>query len=194
MPLPSLLPRDPPWPSSVSESCQILNDLYESSNNMLESGNHNRHRLQHHVSMLFNDVYPLIIALDMDRGADSVPSLWLLQVAQCFVELTEQLIDTDKETTGEGSSNVQVPVPIAVEHTGQRGRPHKMVDPEILRAAMDPEKGLSKQALAKSLGIDQKTLRKRLRENDVDTGFSNITNADLDVMIKDECCTGSTSG
>lgn len=68
-------------------------------------------------------------------------------------------------------------------HTGP-GRPRKEVDLEVLEDTYRNGQKIPKTVLAQVLQIDWKTLRTRLNELGVDTGFSSISDADLDLLVK----------
>lgn len=81
-------------------------------------------------------------------------------------------------------SNVWIPQPVSIETRNKRGRPRKVVNVELLKEAMNPTRRISQTVLAKKLGIHRNTLREKLKENAIDTSFSDISNDDLDKLIK----------
>ena len=81
-------------------------------------------------------------------------------------------------------SNVWVPQPVTVEKKNKRGRPRKVVNADLLKEAMNPTRGISQALLAKKLGIHRNTLRAKLKENSINTSFSDISDNDLDEIIK----------
>ncbi len=81
-------------------------------------------------------------------------------------------------------SNVFIPQPITVEKKKTRGRPRKVVNVDLLKEAMDPTRQISQALLAKKLGIHRNTLREKLKENSINTSFSDISDDDLDQIVK----------
>lgn len=75
--------------------------------------------------------------------------------------------------------------PVSVVHTESPGRPHKHVDFGILKEATKSSRRIPAITLSNILGIHRNTLRTIIKENGIDTGFSNISNQDLDKKICD---------
>jgi hypothetical protein len=73
---------------------------------------------------------------------------------------------------------------VTVEFTGQRGRPRKVVNLDYLNEAMDASRHISLTKLASVLGIHRNTLRMYLRKYKVDYKFSDMSNEDLDLLVK----------
>jgi len=74
--------------------------------------------------------------------------------------------------------------PITEVQTGQRGRPRKEIDPKILREAFSARRKISITRLATALGVNRKTLCDRLKRQGVYQRFSNITDLEIDVLIR----------
>lgn len=68
---------------------------------MLSSGNHNKHRLQHHAHLISNDALPLLLALEEDFWENQVLMDWLQVVAQRFLGLMTYILDLEAEAGGE---------------------------------------------------------------------------------------------
>lgn len=69
--------------------------------------------------------------------------------------------------------------------TGKRGRPRKNVDPKVLHEAFQGNRRIPKTVLANLLGIDRKTLQTRLKEQEINSGFSEISDEELDTLLED---------
>lgn len=74
---------------------------------------------------------------------------------------------------------------IHVEHTGRPGRPRKVINPEFLREALQPGRKISQARLASALGVHRHTVRKYRELFDIPYQFSEITDEDLDHLIRD---------
>ena len=102
MPLPSLPPTDTPYSTNICNSAQILHSHYETTKAILSSGNHNRHRLQHHACLIFNDALPLLLVLEEEVREDQALVQWLQDVSIRFLGLTTHILDVEAEAGGEG--------------------------------------------------------------------------------------------
>ena len=70
-------------------------------------------------------------------------------------------------------------------YTGQRGRPQKDVDPQLLEQAFEPGHTTNLADLARKLNMDRKTLRRILTDHDIDFKYSEITDEELDDIVRD---------
>jgi len=82
------------------------------------------------------------------------------------------------------ATNVIIPEHIHTTRTGKRGQPKKHVDPKILHDAFQKGRRIPTTVLASILGIDRKTLRARMQEMDIDSGFDTISDEDLDILVQ----------
>ena len=55
---------------------------------------------------------------------------------------------------------------------------------DLLKEAMNPTRKISQALLAKKLGVHRNTLREKLKENSIDTSFSDISDDDLDQIVR----------
>jgi hypothetical protein len=70
------------------------------------------------------------------------------------------------------------------EHCGGRGRPRVVIDPSFLREAVEHQH-LPLSELSKALGIHRHTLRHCLNTNSIRWEYSNISDDDLDVIVRE---------
>ena len=89
-------------------------------------------------------------------------------------------------TTGieNSPSNVYIPQPVDIEKKTTRGRPRKLVNVDLLKEAMNPTRRISKVLLAKKLGIHRNTLHAKLKENSINSSFTEMSDEDLDQIVK----------
>ncbi|KAG2134987.1 hypothetical protein BD769DRAFT_1293898, partial [Suillus cothurnatus] len=78
------------------------------------------------------------------------------------------------------TSNISVPQPITVEHTGRPGRPHKVPNVQLLHEFASPGCCLQQTKIAQVMGIHRNTLHSYLKQNNVSYKYSQISDADLD--------------
>jgi hypothetical protein len=83
------------------------------------------------------------------------------------------------------TANITILTPVVTNHTGMRGRPRKNVDPNVLHEAFKANRRIPKTVLANVLGIDRNTLNTRLKELNIDSGFSDISDPELDAHVQE---------
>lgn len=74
--------------------------------------------------------------------------------------------------------------PVTTIRTQRRGRPRKVPNPHYLRYAMSPTRRISTICLAHLVGIHCNTLRAYLQHYNIDSSFSNVSNDDLDHIVR----------
>lgn len=90
--------------------------------------------------------------------------------------------------------DVTVPSPVTIVRSGRRGRPRKVVDPVFLQNAFDGQRNISIRKLAKRLKIDRLTLAARMKEHNVSRAFTEISDDDLDQIIREYKLQRPTAG
>lgn len=73
---------------------------------------------------------------------------------------------------------------VSITHTGKRRRPSKDLDVEYLKEAMSSSRKITITRLAKLSNIHRNTLSRKLRLKNVENKFSDLSEADLDVLAK----------
>jgi len=159
------------------------------------------HRLQQYGQAIIDNAYPLLLLLTDTAESESLPLEWIENIATEFTALLALLDDrwaSAKEEYIESimaginlkfgfsrSANITIPQPIHTTHTSKRGRPWKNVDPEVLHEAFQKGRHISTTVLASILGIDRKTLQARKNEIGIDSGFDDISDDDLDNLVRE---------
>lgn len=69
--------------------------------------------------------------------------------------------------------------------TGQRGRPAKHIDPDFLNEAFQPGRNISISQVARLLKVHRHTVRKSLQTYGIHKVYSDISNDELDNIIRD---------
>ncbi|KAF4597019.1 hypothetical protein EYR40_007469 [Pleurotus pulmonarius] len=100
-----------------------------------------------------------------------------------FETLFVQLEDAKQTSSGTDTSNIRYINPTTVEHTGKRGRPRKVIDPNFMVEATRPSRNLTLTTLAKSLGVHRNTVQSYLKEYGISRKFSDVPDGDLDTLI-----------
>jgi len=83
------------------------------------------------------------------------------------------------------AANITILTPVSTNGTGMRGCPRKNVDPNVLHEAFKANRWIPKTVLANVLGIDRNTLNTRLKELNIDSGFSDISDPELDAHVQE---------
>lgn len=73
---------------------------------------------------------------------------------------------------------------VHIAKTGRQGRPRKVIDSDWLRDAMSTRRKISLKVLANALGMHRNTLRNYLKMYGVYSHFSDISDRDLDILIR----------
>lgn len=73
--------------------------------------------------------------------------------------------------------------PLTGIHTGEPGRPAIRIDPALLEAVVAPGRSVSLTRLAQVLGVHRHTLRNNLCLNNINYGFDDITDDNLDLLV-----------
>jgi hypothetical protein len=81
-------------------------------------------------------------------------------------------------------TNVQIPQTVTTVHTGKPGHPQKYISPELLREAMSAKHHITVSKLAHLLNVSRPTLILHLRWKKVDHKFSQLSDNDLDILVK----------
>ena len=84
--------------------------------------------------------------------------------------------------------------PITRIKTGKPGQPHKQVNASFLREAMSSKRRISQTKLAKILGIHRHTLHHYLLSHGVYYKWTQLSNSDLDILVKTYRTTKPDSG
>ena len=190
-----------PWSIAVRTAYQKLHQIYHTGSSYVNSGSVEAHRLQQYGQAIIDDAYPLLLLLTDTAESESLPLEWIENIATEFTALLALLDDrwaSAKEEYVESimaginlkfrfsrSANITIPQPIHTTRTSKRGRPRKNVDPEVLHEAFQKGRHISTTVLASILGIDRKTLQARKNEIGIDSGFDDISDDDLDNLVRE---------
>ena len=201
MPLSPLPHSEQPWSIAVHTAYQKLYQIYHTGSSYIDVGNVEAHRLQQYGNAIISDAYPLLLLLTESAGDESIPLEWIEQLATEFTALLEVIDEQWMSVKDEyvssimakinlnciisrSANNVTIPQPIHTTRTGKRGQPKKCVDPKVLHEAFQKGRRIPITVLASILGIDRKTLRTRMQEVDIDSGYDEISDEDLDTLVR----------
>jgi hypothetical protein len=200
--LPPLPLRSQPWSPNVYHAFQILSDIYRTAKAALDQENYDLYRIRFHGDSVANNAVPLLFTLEESAEEEGLPVSWVHDASHHYENLIVELAEAEKTALGvcvivpvvlpttyldvfhRESSNIGHVEPVTVELSGRRGRPRKVVNMEYLNEAMDTSRHISLTKLAKVLGIHRNTLRMYLKKYKVDYKFSDMSNEDLDLLVK----------
>ncbi|KAF8797423.1 hypothetical protein BYT27DRAFT_7042192, partial [Phlegmacium glaucopus] len=128
------------------------------------------------------DAYPLLLLLTESAESESIPPEWIEQLATEFTALLELINEQWMSVKDESASNVTISQHIHTTCTGKHGQPKKCVDPKVLHEAFQKGRQIPITVLASILGIDRKTLRTQMQEMDIDSGYDEISDEELDTL------------
>lgn len=77
-----------------------------------------------------------------------------------------------------------MPVPVIVVRTGCQGRPRKVPNPAYVREAMSAKRNISITKLAEHLDMHPDTLAGYMKLYKIDRRFSDLSDADLDLLVR----------
>ncbi|KAJ8519785.1 hypothetical protein ONZ45_g3290 [Pleurotus djamor] len=191
--LPPLLPEFPqlvhrnsihpqPWSDNVTQSQNILFEGYRRGLGVLQE-EADLIRLRWHRDKVMNDLLPLLFAIEDNKQEADIADEWLVAAATALAGLILHL-DHASSTTRREENHVIVPEPLQRIHTGNPGRPSTQINATFLADAMKADRNISKSKLAAMLGISRPTLNKQLRARGLHRQFNDITNDDLDLLVK----------
>lgn len=80
---------------------------------------------------------------------------------------------------------ISIPRPVKVVHTGKRGRPTKVIDVTFLREAFHPGRNISIATVARLLKVHRHTVEKAMQEDGIANLFSDISDMELDAIVRD---------
>lgn len=75
------------------------------------------------------------------------------------------------------------PKPVTLLQTSRPGRPKKIIDLEFLTDALSNSRQIKLRELADILGVHRNTLRLYMKHHGIQRKYSELTNADLDILI-----------
>jgi hypothetical protein len=82
------------------------------------------------------------------------------------------------------SSHVTQVEPVTVVRTGRPGRPRKLINKDWLAEGTRAAHGISQRQLAHALGLHHNTVNNYKKLHNINTEFSEITDAELDGIVR----------
>jgi len=110
----------------------------------------------------------------------SIGYLWRM-LSTCRLQAGINLIFGMSSST----ANITILTPVSTNCTGMHGCPRKNMDPNVLHEVFRANRQIPKTVLANVLGIDQNTLNTWLKELNIDSGFSDISDPELDAHVQE---------
>lgn len=199
--LPQPSPEHGHWSANLFRAHQQISAACAHADILLNQDECDPLRLKVHLEKLTEDCLPLLEAMEMNEY-DLLPKDWITEAVE---SLAHRVIDLHKVCTmakqryvlnswcyyqnncvcvSREGHNVSQIEPITLKHSGNRGPPRKVVNPLWLHEAISPRRNISLTHLAKILGIHRHTLRNYMKHNNVTREFANLSQHDLDLLVK----------
>jgi hypothetical protein len=87
MHLSSLPHSQRPWSLAVRNAYQQLHQIYLTGSSYVDSGSVEAHRLQQYGNTIITDVYPLLLLLTDSAEFETLPIVWIENIASEFTAL-----------------------------------------------------------------------------------------------------------
>ncbi|KAK6968889.1 Integrase catalytic domain-containing protein [Favolaschia claudopus] len=178
------------WSPNVTQGYHILQNGYKYAYEALNAGDNDTHRLRLHSEKLLNRLFPILDAME----AEVLNSDWIETCAVALAGLILELEDSAAAIANVNAPRLKRPTIVQVQHTGRRGRPRKVSSAEWLEAAVAPGRRITLTKLAALAGVHRHTLRAYLIKYGVYERFCNISDHDLDLLVKTFKSAKPTSG
>ena len=205
--IPQILPSLPPatgllWSAEVTEAHRGLTSAFKISRAALNLDESDPVRLGHHLQHAKTFMLSIVEVLG-HQTANPLPSEYIEDLYHAVSSLVDglqsalneataafvtfsliYLVSTDHLLRSEGS-RVSRPKVIAIQKSGRRGRPRKVISEAFLKEAFRPGRNISVSKLATSLPIHRNTLRAYMSSYKIKRRpFSTISDSSLDVVVK----------
>ncbi|KAG9310489.1 hypothetical protein JVU11DRAFT_9633 [Chiua virens] len=141
-------------------------------------------RLRIHADHIHFQMIPLFGVLQTEVGDTDWAGESAHKLGQLFCALSDAaLAAAERDTTAEIVHIMPVQHHVPGDDRSP-GRPPFECDQEWLENAIAPTRRLSLQTIAQTLGIHRNTLRRYLQINGLVKTFSDITDAEIDVLVR----------
>jgi len=192
-----------PWPPYVHRACSNLQSIYDSAARALQSETEGN-RLTFHLETIERDAIPVLFALQDTRDF-GVPlfSEWVLNLARAFERLRVRLEESQSEANGRcvylafltlilaahstffcrEQKNIAFPNMVEITRSGKPGRPKKAINKAFLDNAMSTSRRIHQTQIAVGVGVHRNTVRKYLKEYNINYQYSNISDDNLDAIV-----------
>lgn len=100
MSLPDLPRRTTPWSSNVYEANILLRELYRKPLELVQSGNYNLHRIEHHRTLVLEEAIPLLLEIEEAAEDEGLSMSWVESCAECFARLLVELDNAEVSASG----------------------------------------------------------------------------------------------
>ncbi|KAF7987119.1 hypothetical protein HWV62_321 [Athelia sp. TMB] len=165
---------------------QIIDDIYTRALRVLRQDDSDPLRPHFHIDSISSDAIPVLEALERDEELhmDGM-SQWLEEVAAVLGHLVVHLHRAAKEMRGRSEETaVKMPELVTLQYTGRPGRPRKIIDLDFLKEATSNHRQIKLTELADIMKVHRNTLQLYMKRHGVSRQYSELSNADLDKLVK----------
>ncbi|PIL34479.1 hypothetical protein GSI_03256 [Ganoderma sinense ZZ0214-1] len=173
-------PSGDPWSSVICEAHRVLSKAYSESAALLRFEDGDPLRLHLHATQILKRKVPILQALEREVG----DSAWIAQCAEAFGILVRDLLDEAAKADAVLESNLVQSLPLRTVKTGCPGRPRIVIDPAWLKDATSSERRIPLTTIARALHVHRNTLRNKMRHHNIQRKFSDISDEDLEHLVR----------
>ncbi|KAF5338124.1 hypothetical protein D9758_015377 [Tetrapyrgos nigripes] len=188
------LPPLPPFPSSstfpekayspsVYEAYHQLESLYSQAARVatMEA---DAARITIHAERIAGKGINILLTLEEFAQTEHISTNWIEDATVSLVALLNDLTQALGSVKHQDDPRVDFLQPVTTVSTGKPGRPRKEINVDLLLLVNSPKRQMRRKAFAQSIGVSPRTLRDRLKENNLNFKYSELTDDALDDLVK----------
>ncbi|KAH6905449.1 hypothetical protein BKA70DRAFT_1085526, partial [Coprinopsis sp. MPI-PUGE-AT-0042] len=183
MPFPHLPPPQDRlhWSENVLQSFDMLQQEHERASALLRQDEADPVRMRIQASTIREKMIPLLKALENELPGEE----WVVDAAEELLDTTFKLIAAVSAAEGTDGEQVIYAEPVVHVYTGRPGRPRKVFNNALLAEALGTHRKISVETLAGALHVHSNTLERHLRLHGIYQRFTDISDHDIDQLIRD---------
>ncbi|KAF7306246.1 Integrase catalytic domain-containing protein [Mycena indigotica] len=167
------------WPPSVLQAHDIVHDAYRYAYEALNAGDNESHRLKLHADKILNCTLPIVRAMELEI----LNPQWIEEAEVLVAALGVALEASAAAMETVNVDHLKKPVLVKIQR-GRRGRPRKIISQDWLTAAVAPGRRLTLTKLAELAGVHRHTLRAYMKSFGVYERFNQLSDHDLDLLVR----------
>lgn len=196
------LPDQCEVPPNLVIASDTLRNIYHNALHILDQDRTDQLQIKVHLAAIEHDAVPLLLAVEQLDNQSTEINEWLVTTTTLFgavfISLSQYGSDIQAQYVNPTQNlvvivilncntrtdhNVHMPQLVTVVHTGQRGRPRKVINLDYLKEATLDSRNIKLTELARVLQIHRNTLRAHMKKHGVERMYSTMSNGELDERI-----------
>ncbi|KAJ2914203.1 hypothetical protein MD484_g6221, partial [Candolleomyces efflorescens] len=184
--IPLFPPLPPPhnfveWSAEILGAYQHLERLFNRAKSLASLDNLDPVRARLVIADIWNQGGDLLQALERELPGEK----WVVDCADTLFRLGARLQQSAEVSDGIEQDHLERPSVVTEDRSGRPGRPKKQFHRATLRNALSMRSTISIPMLAKALEVHPNTLRKYIQLHGLYNRFSDITDSEIDVLIRE---------